>query len=52
MVLEHTQGNQRQAARILGIAPENTTDKLRELGVTVQSSIDLGAGGMLGVLNP
>jgi DNA-binding NtrC family response regulator len=42
MVLEHTQGNQRQAAEILGIARKTLRDKLRELGVTIQRSLDLG----------
>jgi DNA-binding NtrC family response regulator len=44
MVLEHTQGNQRQAAQILGIARKTLRDKLRELGITVQHSLDLGDG--------
>jgi two-component system nitrogen regulation response regulator GlnG len=42
MVLEHTQGNQRQAARILGIARKTLRDKLRELGITIQRSLELG----------
>jgi DNA-binding NtrC family response regulator len=42
LVLEHTQGNRRQAARILGIARQTLRSKLRELGVTIQSSVDLG----------
>jgi two-component system nitrogen regulation response regulator GlnG len=42
MVLEHTDGNQRQAARILGIARKTLRDKLRELGITIQRSLDLG----------
>jgi DNA-binding NtrC family response regulator len=42
MVLEHTQGNQRQAARVLGIARKTLRDKLRELGITIQRSLDLG----------
>jgi len=42
MVLEHTQGNQRQAAGILGIARKTLRDKLRELGVTIQRSLDIG----------
>src|SRR5262249_47267612 len=45
MVLEHTQGNQRQAARILGIARKTLRDKLRELGITIQRSLELGDGG-------
>ena len=44
MVLEHTQGNQRQAARILGIARKTLRDKLRELGITIQRSLELGEG--------
>jgi two-component system nitrogen regulation response regulator GlnG len=44
MVLEHTQGNQRQAAEILGIARKTLRDKLRDLGVTIQRSLD-GADG-------
>jgi two-component system nitrogen regulation response regulator GlnG len=42
MVLEHTQGNQRRAARILGIARKTLRDKLRELGITIQRSLELG----------
>ena len=45
MVLEHTQGNQRQAARLLGIARKTLRDKLRELGITIQRSLELGDGG-------
>jgi DNA-binding NtrC family response regulator len=41
-VLAHTRGNQRQAAQILGIARQTLRSKLRELGVTIQSSVDLG----------
>jgi two-component system nitrogen regulation response regulator GlnG len=44
LVLEHTQGNQRQAARILGIARKTLRDRLRELGITIQRSLDLGDG--------
>ncbi len=44
MVLEHTRGNQRQAARILGIARQTLRSKLRDLGVTIQSSVDIGDG--------
>jgi DNA-binding NtrC family response regulator len=44
LVLEHTEGNQRQAAKILGIARQTLRSKLRELGVTVQSSVGLGEG--------
>ena len=42
LVLEHTQGNRRQAARILGVARQTLRSKLRELGVTIQSSVDFG----------
>jgi DNA-binding NtrC family response regulator len=42
LVLEHTLGNQRQAAQVLGIARKTLRDKLRELGVTIQRSFDLG----------
>jgi two-component system nitrogen regulation response regulator GlnG len=42
MVLAHTDGNQRQAARILGIARKTLRDKLRELGITIQRSLDIG----------
>jgi DNA-binding NtrC family response regulator len=45
MVLEHTKGNQRQAARILGIARKTLRDKLRELGITIQRSLELGDVG-------
>ena len=44
MVLEHTKGNQRQAAAILGIARKTLRDRLRELGITIQRSLDLGDG--------
>jgi len=44
MVLEHTQGNQRQAAHILGIARQTLREKLRDLGVTIQRPVDLGEG--------
>ena len=44
LVLEHTQGNQRQAARILGVARKTLRDKLRELGITIQRSLELGDG--------
>jgi two-component system nitrogen regulation response regulator GlnG len=44
MVLEHAQGNRRQAAGILGIARQTLRSKLRELGVTIQSSVDLVEG--------
>jgi two-component system nitrogen regulation response regulator GlnG len=44
LVLENTQGNQRQAAQILGIARKTLRDKLRELGISIQRSLDLGNG--------
>ena len=44
LVLEHTQGNQRQASRVLGIARKTLRDKLRELGITIQRSLDMGEG--------
>ena len=40
MVLEHTQGNRKQAAQILGIARQTLRAKLREMGATIQSSVD------------
>jgi DNA-binding protein Fis len=44
LVLEHTQGNQRQAAQILGIARQTLRDKLRGLGVTIHRSVEMGEG--------
>jgi DNA-binding NtrC family response regulator len=41
LVLEHTQGNQKQAALILGIARKTLRDRLRELGVTIQRLIEV-----------
>src|SRR5262249_20285176 len=41
LVLEHTQGNRKQAAQILGIARQTLRAKLREMGATIQSSVDL-----------
>src|SRR5262249_14366945 len=41
MVLEHTQGNRKQAAQILGIARQTLRAKLREMGATIQSSVDV-----------
>jgi two-component system nitrogen regulation response regulator GlnG len=40
MVLEHTQGSQRQAARVLGIARQTLRLKLRELGLQVVHSVE------------
>jgi two-component system, NtrC family, response regulator AtoC len=42
MVLEHTQGNRKQAAQILGIARQTLRSKLREMGATIQSSVGVG----------
>jgi two-component system, NtrC family, response regulator AtoC len=42
IVLEHTRGNRRQAAEILGIARQTLRSKLRELGLTIQNTVDLG----------
>ena len=39
-VLEHTQGNQRQAARLLGISRQTLRIKLRELGLHVTHSVE------------
>ena len=41
MVLEHTQGNRKQAAQILGVARQTLRAKLREMGATIQSSVDV-----------
>src|SRR5262245_8502187 len=41
MVLEHTQGNRKQAAQILGIARQTLRAKLRDMGATIQSSVDV-----------
>jgi two-component system nitrogen regulation response regulator GlnG len=41
-VLEHTGGNQFQAARLLGIARQTLRLKLRDLGLHVTHSIELG----------
>jgi len=40
MVLEHTKGNRKQAAQILGVARQTLRAKLREMGATIQSSVD------------
>lgn len=39
-VLEHTRGNQRQAARFLGIARQTLRQKLRDLGLQVTHAIE------------
>jgi DNA-binding NtrC family response regulator len=41
MVLEHTQGNRKQAAQILGIARQTLRAKLHEMGATIQKSVDV-----------
>jgi DNA-binding NtrC family response regulator len=41
MVLEHTQGNRKQAAQALGIARQTLRAKLREMGAVIQSSVDI-----------
>ena len=41
MVLEHTKGNRRKAAQILGIARHTLRTKLREMGLTVHNLVDL-----------
>jgi DNA-binding protein Fis len=41
LVLEHTQGNQRQAARLLGIARQTLRLKLRELGLHVTHTAEV-----------
>jgi DNA-binding NtrC family response regulator len=40
MVLEYTRGNQRLAARLLGIARQTLRQKLRELGLQVSRSVE------------
>ncbi len=45
MVLEHTGGNQRQAAEILGIARKTLRERLRDSNLTVHRSIEPGEGG-------
>ncbi len=39
-VLQHTGGNQRQAARILGITRGSLRNKLRELGITISRTVE------------
>jgi two-component system nitrogen regulation response regulator GlnG len=41
-VLQHTGGNQLQAAKILGIARGSLRAKLRELGITIARTVDPG----------
>jgi two-component system nitrogen regulation response regulator GlnG len=40
LVLEYTQGNQHQAARLLGIARQTLRQKLRELGLHITHSVE------------
>src|SRR5438874_853563 len=40
LVLEHTQGSQRQAARLLGIARQTLRLKLRQVGLQVMHSVE------------
>jgi len=40
LVLDHTQGSQRQAARLLGIARQTLRQKLREVGLHVTHSVE------------
>jgi two-component system nitrogen regulation response regulator GlnG len=40
LVLEHTHGNQNQAARLLGIARQTLRQKLRDLGLHVTHSVE------------
>jgi two-component system nitrogen regulation response regulator GlnG len=44
-VLEHTGGNQHQAARLLGIARQTLRLKLRELGLHVTSAVESDEDG-------
>ena len=44
IVLEHTKSNQRQSAQILGIARKTLREKLRELGLSIQRSVELDDG--------
>lgn len=39
-VLQHTGGNQRQAAKILGITRGSLRNKLRELGITISRTVE------------
>src|SRR4051812_2450929 len=41
LVLDHTQGSQRHAARLLGIARETLRQKLREVGLHVTHSVEV-----------
>jgi two-component system nitrogen regulation response regulator GlnG len=39
-VLKHTEGNQVQAARILGITRGSLRNKIRALGITISRSVE------------
>jgi two-component system nitrogen regulation response regulator GlnG len=39
--LEHTCGNQREAARLLGISRQTMRTKLRSLGLTVNLALEI-----------
>ena len=43
-VLEHTRGNQNQAANVLGIARQTMRMKLRDLGLHVRYSVEINEG--------
>jgi DNA-binding NtrC family response regulator len=45
MVLEHTGGNQRQAAEILGIARKTLRDRLRDANLSIHRSVAPGEAG-------
>ncbi len=45
MALEHTGGNQRQAAEILGIVRKTLRDRLRDANLAVHRSVNPGGGG-------
>ena len=42
-VLQHTGGNLRQSARLLGITRGSLRNKLRELGITIARTVEGGA---------
>ena len=42
MVLQHTGGNLRQSARLLGITRGSLRNKLRELGITIARTVEGG----------
>jgi two-component system nitrogen regulation response regulator GlnG len=45
LVLEYTQGNQHQAARLLGVARQTLRQKLRDLGLHVAHSVEAAEDG-------